>query len=95
MKTTITQEMLEKRIFQQFINPTNQKKDYIGIEIEVPIINLNKKAVDFDIVHRITKNFMNHFNDFKQKASTTMETYSQLKTLKTMISYAMTAPTTT
>lgn len=65
MKTTITQEMLEKRIFQQFINPTNQKKDYIGIEIEVPIINLNKKAVDFDIVHRITKNFMNHFNDFK------------------------------
>ena len=54
------QSLIEERIYQQFIKPTNQKKDFIGIEIEVPIINLNKQAVDFGIVH-------NFFNQKSEK----------------------------
>ena len=61
------QSRIEERIYQQFIKPTNQRKDFIGIEIEVPIINLNKKAVDFGIVHKVTSKILNHFDDFERE----------------------------
>ena len=61
------QSLIEERIYQQFIKPTNQKKDFIGIEIEVPIINLNKQAVDFGIVHKVTSKVLDHFKDFKKE----------------------------
>ena len=61
------QSLIERKIYQQFIQPTNQKKDYIGIEIEIPIINLNKRAVDFSIVHDVTSRLLNHFDDFEKE----------------------------
>ena len=67
MKDNNLQDMIERKIYQQFIQPTNQRKDYIGIEIEIPIINLNKKAVDFEIVHKVTSKTLNHFDDFKKE----------------------------
>ena len=54
MKNSNIQRLIEEKIYQQFIEPTKQKKDFIGIEIEMPIINLNKKAVDFSVVHNVT-----------------------------------------
>ena len=57
-------DLVREKLYEKFIKPTKQKKDYIGIEVEVPIINLNKTAVDFDIVHKITDKFQNEFNDF-------------------------------
>ena len=63
---TITDEMIREKICQMFLESTKRsKKEYIGIEIEIPIINLNKEAVDFDIVHRVTESFKNHFNLFE------------------------------
>jgi gamma-glutamylcysteine synthetase len=63
---TITDEMIREKICQMFLESTKRsKKEYIGIEIEIPIINLNKEAVDFDIVHRVTESFKNHFNSFE------------------------------
>ncbi len=67
MPDTITQEMIEKKIYRQFIHPTNQRKDFIGIEIEIPIINLSKSAVDFDIVHNTTSQILKKFADFKKE----------------------------
>lgn len=55
---------IRDKLYKEFIDPTKEKKDYIGIEIEVPIINLDKKPVDFEIVHQITNRFQNEFDDF-------------------------------
>ena len=57
---------LRNKLFQTFLEPTKRnKKEYIGIEIEIPIINLNKEAVDFEIVHKITRDFKEEFNGFE------------------------------
>lgn len=65
MRVMISEEMVKNKLYEEFIKPTNQKKDFIGIEIEIPIINLNKKAVDFDVVHEITRKFQNHYDEFQ------------------------------
>ncbi len=61
----INEERIRDKLYEEFIKPTNQDKNFIGIEIEIPIINLDKKAVDFDVVHTITDKFQKQFNDFK------------------------------
>lgn len=61
----INREMVRDRLYEEFIKPTNQKKNYIGVEIEIPIINLDKKAVDFEIVHKITNEFQKQYCDFQ------------------------------
>ncbi|MBQ9673791.1 MAG: glutamylcysteine synthetase [Ruminococcus sp.] len=54
---------LREQLYKRFIEPTkNNKKEYIGVEIELPIVNLNKKAVDFDVVHSINADFIEKFN---------------------------------
>ena len=56
-------EEIKKLIYKRFIEPTKLKKDvFAGIEIELPIINLNKKAVDFKLIHELTIKFKNHFD---------------------------------
>ena len=60
-------EEIKKLIYKRYIEPTKLKRDvFAGIEIELPIINLNKKAVDFKLVHELTIKFKDHFN-FKIK----------------------------
>ena len=61
----INEEIIRNKLYSEFIKPTNQNKNYIGIEIEIPIINLDKKAVDFDIVHEVTSEFQKQHDDFK------------------------------
>ncbi len=66
MINEITQDMIRKKLHQQFIKPTYKKKNFIGIEIEIPIVNLDKKAVDFNIVHKVTSKFQKQYDDFKK-----------------------------
>ena len=66
MGNEITGDILRNKLFETFLEPTKKdKKEYIGIEIEIPIINLNKEAVDFEIVHQITRDFKDEFNSFE------------------------------
>ena len=60
----ITQSMIRNKLYDEFIKPTNQVKNFIGIEIEIPIVNLDKTAVDFNIVHKVTEKFKNEFSGF-------------------------------
>lgn len=54
---------IKQLLFDRYIKPTmSDRKSYIGIEIEMPIVNLNKEAVDFENIHKITKKFIEHFD---------------------------------
>lgn len=55
-------QYVREQLYQKYIAPTKEKRtDSIGIEIEIPILNLEKKAVDFSIVHKVTERFMEQF----------------------------------
>ncbi|MCD8026233.1 MAG: glutamylcysteine synthetase [Clostridiales bacterium] len=57
------QEELRKHLYDKYIKPTvNNKKDFIGIEIEIPVVNIYREAVDFKKVHSFTQNFIKHFD---------------------------------
>ena len=60
-----TEDLVKYKLYNEFIKPTTQKKNYIGVEIEIPIINLDKKAVNFDVVHKVTDEFQKEYPDFK------------------------------
>ncbi len=65
MQNQITEKMIQERIYNQFIKATNQRKNLIGIEIEMPLLNMNKKAVNFNLIHKITKEFQKEHSDFQ------------------------------
>ena len=57
------EEDLKALLYDKYIAPTiNNKKDFIGIEIEMPIINLAKEAVDFGVVFEVTEAFVREFS---------------------------------
>ena len=62
----ISEKEIKDKIYEEFIRPTHKKKNYIGVEIEIPIINLHKKAVDFNVVHEVTDKIQKEFSDFKE-----------------------------
>ena len=56
------QKELRALLYEKYIAPTKSERDeYTGIEIEMPILNLAKEAVDFTNVHRLTYKFIEHF----------------------------------
>lgn len=58
----MNQGFVRQQLYQKYIAPTKEKrKNYIGIEIEMPIINMEKKAVDFGVVHKVTARFKEYF----------------------------------
>lgn len=65
-KNKITEEEVKEKLYQEFIEPTTHgKRDYVGIEIELPILNLDKKPVNFELVHKISHKFLKEFKDFQ------------------------------
>ena len=66
----ITSQEVKKQLYKRFIEPTtNGYKDFIGIEIEIPILNLEKTAVNFMVVHKVTDIFLENFTQFKPKVT--------------------------
>ena len=55
----MNEDVVRNKLYNEFIKPTTQKKNFIGVEIEIPIINLEKTAVDFYVVHKVTERFQN------------------------------------
>ena len=56
-------EKLDEAIYEKYIRPTQRKrKPCVGTEFELPIVNLSGKAVDFEVVHAVTDEFVRHFS---------------------------------
>lgn len=52
----------DRIIYRRYIEPAKGKKEhYAGVEFEMPIVNLKKEAVDFDVVHLMAEAFRNRF----------------------------------
>jgi len=52
-----------KALFERYFIPTKKdRQKYVGIEIEMPIINLNAQAVDFSVIHKLTDSFSKQFS---------------------------------
>ena len=55
MDAAIIRQALEEK----YLAPTRRERPlYSGIEVEMPILNLKKEAVDFGIVHKTAERFM-------------------------------------
>lgn len=59
----MTEETLRNAIEEKYIVPTRQnRKKLIGIEFELPIVNLSGEAVDFEVVHALAEAFASRFH---------------------------------
>lgn len=57
------QVLIRQQLYHKYIEPTKrERKNCIGVEIELPIVNLKKRAVDFQIVHQVTERFISFFS---------------------------------
>ena len=53
---------IRARLEEKYIAPTRRHRErFAGIEVEMPILNLDKKPVDFEIVHELERVFSAHF----------------------------------
>ena len=60
--TDMGQDLINKAIYDKYILPTkNKAKKFIGIEIEMPVVNLNKEAVDESVMFALSAAFCEKF----------------------------------
>ncbi len=54
---------LNEALYEKYIRPTRRKrKKCVGVEIEMPIVNQVHDAVDFELIHAMTNEFVREFN---------------------------------
>lgn len=55
-------QQLFEAVHDRFLRPLDRPcRDWAGIEIELPIINLSREAVDFDVCHQMMDQFIDTF----------------------------------
>lgn len=55
--------VLDKQIYERFIRPTVDKQPrYVGVEFELPLVNLTPAPVDFSVVHALVDAFLKQFH---------------------------------
>ncbi len=58
----ISEQTLDRAIKEKYIDPTRRKRrTRAGVEFELPIVCLDRRPVDFDLVHRLTAGFIERF----------------------------------
>lgn len=54
---------LDYELNKKYILPIKDNKHkYIGLEFEIPVVNLNKQPVDYNIIHDMTQSFSKYFD---------------------------------
>ena len=55
-------ENIRNAIYEKYIAPTKKNRpDYIGVEIEMPVVNLEGKPVDEAVSISVAEKFTDHF----------------------------------
>lgn len=58
----MNQEVIDKAIYDKYIEPTKEKRSRcIGVEIEMPVVNLNKEPVNEEIIFEMSGAFLKRF----------------------------------
>lgn len=58
---TMNSDEIKEVIYNKYIVPVvNKNENSVGVELEMPVINIDKKAVDFEAVHQVTQAFINN-----------------------------------
>lgn len=56
------QQTIDNLIYEKYIAPTKTKtKRFIGIEIEMPVVNLNKLPVEEEVIFKLSAAFRERF----------------------------------
>ncbi len=56
------QSVIDNAIYEKYITPTKSKsRRFIGIEIEMPVVNLNKAPVEEDVIFKMAEAFRERF----------------------------------
>ncbi len=59
----IDRQTVSQKLYERYIAPTAKEREhFIGVEIELPLVNLKQEAVDFDVVHAVTDRFLAQFD---------------------------------
>ena len=54
---------IRQAIYDKYIAPTKKERfDYIGVEIEMPVVNLRGQPVDEAVSIKAAERFIDHFN---------------------------------
>ena len=55
--------LINKVVYEKYLFPTkDNNKNLIGIELELPILNLNKDPVNFDVIHELSLQLSKEYN---------------------------------
>lgn len=59
----MNRQEVKKLLYNKYILPTEMKQDlYIGIEIEMPAVNLSGEATDFSVTQNVFSSFIERYN---------------------------------
>ncbi|MBR1764972.1 MAG: glutamylcysteine synthetase [Ruminococcus sp.] len=73
----VSEQTLDKAIKDKYIEPTRRKRQpRAGVEFELPIVCLDRRPVDFDLVHRLTDSFVKEFGFTKLSRDDEGDIYS-------------------
>ena len=58
----ITRRDIDEELYRRYIIPTKEeRREHVGVEFELPIVNLNREPVDFEVIHRMVEAFIAEF----------------------------------
>ena len=58
----MTREEIKQSLYEKYIRPTENKTErYIGVEIEMPVVNLSGQATDYAVAQAAEKKAIEHF----------------------------------
>ena len=58
----VNKQALDIAIYEKYIRPIQRpRRLYAGLEFELPIVNLEQKSVDFQVIYALTDAFISRF----------------------------------